>query len=89
VLYEVPALLDAVHGLLIHEHLTWVYGVEHRPEHKRPPTSAPAEDLLGLLLTDDRRGILLHRFARFDPAVWEIRIVRSLGGPVPESVCQV
>lgn len=51
---DLPALLDALHGLLIHEHLTWAYGVEHRPEHSETSNLRHAEDLLGRLLTDGR-----------------------------------
>lgn len=51
---DLPALLDALHGLLIHEHLTWAYGVEHRPEHSETSNLRHAEDLLGRLLADGR-----------------------------------
>lgn len=51
---DIPALLEALHGLLIHEHLTWAYGVEHRPEHNRAANLRHAEDLLALLLADGR-----------------------------------
>ena len=51
---DVPALLDALHGLLIHKHLTWAYGVEQRPEHEETSNFRRAEDFLGRLLADGR-----------------------------------
>ncbi|RRR98133.1 transglutaminase domain-containing protein [Glycomyces terrestris] len=51
---DVPSLLEAVQGLLIHVHLTWAYEVEHRPEHSEAANVRRAEDLLGRLLADGR-----------------------------------
>ncbi|MQM25918.1 transglutaminase-like domain-containing protein [Glycomyces albidus] len=51
---DVPALLDALHGLLIHQHLTWAYEVEHRSEHGETANLRRAEALLGRLLADGR-----------------------------------
>lgn len=47
---DIPGLLGALHGLLIHEHLTWAYGVEHRPEHNETANLRAVEPLLGGLL---------------------------------------
>ncbi|MBE1875491.1 transglutaminase-like domain-containing protein [Myceligenerans pegani] len=51
---DIPGLLDTLHGLLIHEHLTRAYDVEHRPDHNETANLRHAEDLLARLLADGR-----------------------------------
>lgn len=51
---DVPGLLEALHGILIHPHLTWAYGVEHRPDHDETAGIRPAGELLGRILADGR-----------------------------------
>lgn len=51
---DVGELLDTLHGLLIHVHLTWAYEVEHRPEHDETANLRAARDLLDRLTADGR-----------------------------------
>ena len=50
----VPELREAVHGLIIHPHLTWAYDGEHRPDHDETSNLRSAEQILGRLLADGR-----------------------------------
>ncbi|WP_211116586.1 transglutaminase-like domain-containing protein [Glycomyces buryatensis] len=51
---DIPDLLDSLHGLLIHEHLTWAYGVDHRPDHNETSNLRAIGDVIGRLLADGR-----------------------------------
>jgi hypothetical protein len=51
---EVPELLAALQGLLIHVHLTWAYEVEHRPDHDDTANLRAVRDLLDRLTADGR-----------------------------------
>ncbi|MCD0445645.1 transglutaminase-like domain-containing protein [Glycomyces sp. A-F 0318] len=51
---DVGALLEALHGLLIHVHLTWAYEVERRPEHDETANLRAAQEILGRLTADGR-----------------------------------
>jgi hypothetical protein len=51
---DVGALLAALHGLLIHVHLTWAYEVEHRPEHDETANLRAAHEILDRLTADGR-----------------------------------
>ncbi|SDE56220.1 transglutaminase-like domain-containing protein [Glycomyces harbinensis] len=51
---DVGPLLDALHGLLIHVHLTWAYEVEHRTEHDETANLRAAQDILDRLTADGR-----------------------------------
>lgn len=51
---DVPELLEAVHGLLIHRDLTWAYDVPRTDEHDATSNFRTVERFLGRLLADGR-----------------------------------
>ncbi|HKU43178.1 MAG TPA: transglutaminase domain-containing protein, partial [Polyangiales bacterium] len=58
---ELPGLAAAIPGLLIHQQLTALYGVEHSAERKRESQLRPLEAMLDALLALDGRPLSAAR----------------------------
>jgi len=54
---QVDGLADVLHGLIIHEHLTEMYGVTLTDDDRASVHVRPVEDLLGLIIARDARPL--------------------------------
>lgn len=58
---DIGALARVGHGLMIHEHLTWAYGVEQTPEERRTVHLRQVDRLLDAITAADSRPLVVPR----------------------------
>jgi len=61
--HDIPGLVKAVQGLLIHEHMTDAYGVALPPERRGESHVRPIEAMLGEIIAKDSRPLTAPRTA--------------------------